>query len=154
MLYEIGEINPSLVSEYIKDFIELMSHKNNRMIWGTLHALDAIALEKPKEIYSHLTKIIKAADEGSVITRDHAVNIIIKLCSFKQYFNNCFSLYIEQLKKSPENQFPTYAENAVHLINEKNKIIFLKVLSSRLDGIETPTKKRRVEKLIKKLGAD
>ena len=85
VLYEIGEINPSLVSDYIKDFIELLSHKNNRMVWGTMHALDAIALENPKEIYSHLTKIVKAADEGSVITRDHVVNIIIKLCGFKQY---------------------------------------------------------------------
>lgn len=152
VLYEIGEINPSLISDYIKDFVELMNHKNNRMIWGTMHALDAITLEKPKEIYAILTKIIKAADEGSVITRDHAVSIIIKLCGFKQYFNNCFSLYIEQLKKSPENQFPSYAEKAMHLVDDKNRAVYLKTLAGRIGDIESETKKKRVEKVIKKLG--
>lgn len=151
VLYELGEINPSLISEYVSELVELIDHKNNRMIWGTMHALDTITSENPKVIYSFLPKIIKAADEGSVITRDHAVAILIKLSKTKQYSDNCFSLLIEQLKKCPTNQLPKYAEDAMPLFNEKNKNTFLKTLSGRLNDIETESKRKRVEKVIKKL---
>jgi hypothetical protein len=43
-----------------------------------------------------------------------------------------------------------YAENAVQIINDKNKNKFIKVLNTRLDDIEKDTKKKRVEKVIKK----
>lgn len=152
VLYEIGESKPALIAGYAKDFVALLTHKNNRLQWGAMHALDAITSENPKEIYSSLTKIIAAADNGSVITKDHAVNILIKLCSFKQYADNTFSLLIEQLLNSLTNQLPMYAERAMPIINEKNKTLFIKTLAARLDDIEKDTKRKRVEKVIKKVG--
>lgn len=57
----------------------------------------------------------------------------------------------EQLKKCPTNQLPMYAENAIAIVNDNNKALFIKTLSSRLSDIEKDTKRKRVEKLIKKL---
>lgn len=151
VLYEIGELKPALISHYAHIFIELLSSKNNRMQWGAMHAVDAITLEDPKTIYSSLTKIIDSADKGTVITRDHAVRILVKLCSIKSYYNNSFDLLIEQLKRCPDNQLPMYAENSFHIVNEKNKNNYLKSLSGRLVGIKSETKKKRVEKVIKKV---
>lgn len=151
VLYEIGLINPSLISDHSGIFIELLTNKNNRLQWGAMHALDAITLEDPETIYSGLSKIIDSADKGSVITKDHAVNILIKLCSLKQYAEASFSLLNEQILNSPGNQLPMYAEKALPVITEKNKNIFIKTLSSRLDEIEKETKRKRVEKVIKKL---
>jgi hypothetical protein len=37
------------------------------------------------------------------------------------------------------------------IINEKNKLLFIKTLSSRLDEIEKDTKRKRVEKVISKV---
>lgn len=152
VLYEIGERKPALIAAYAKDLIELLTHKNNRLQWGAMHALDAITLEDAKTIYSSLSKIISAADSGSVITRDHAVNILIKLCSVKQYADNAFSLLTEQLLNSPTNQLPMYAERAMPIINENNKTIFIKTLTARLGDIERETGRKRVEKVIKKFG--
>lgn len=150
VLYEVGEQNPSLVSDYAKEFIALLDNKNNRLQWGAMTAINTITLENPKVIYASLVKIIAAADRGSVITKDYGVNILIKLCSLKQYADNAFSLLIEQLLNSPTNQLPMYAEKAMPIINDKNKSLFIKTLTSRLDDIEKDTKRKRVEKVIKK----
>jgi len=150
VLYEIGAINPTLVSEYAKEFIALLDNKNNRLQWGAMTAINTITLENPKVVYGSITKIVAAADKGSVITKDYAVNILITLCSLKPYADNAFSLLNEQLLQSPTNQLPMYAEKAIPIINDSNKKTFIKTLTSRLDDIEKDTKRKRVEKVIKK----
>lgn len=150
VVYEIGELNPALIAGYAKEFIALLDSKNNRLQWGAMTALNTITLENPKLIYASLTKIIEAADKGSVITRDRAVYILVKLCSIKQYAERSFSLLIEQLISSPSNQLAMYAENAIPIITDKNKTLFIKTLASRLPNIEKDPKRKRVEKIIKK----
>src|SRR5437868_386904 len=139
VLYEIGEKKPGLIAGHAKKFIDLLDSKNNRLQWGAMTALNAITPENPKEIFSSLPKIIEAANKGSVITKDYAVNILINLCSTKQYADSAFSLLIEQLVNSPTNQLPMYAEKALPVINDKNKKLFVKALSSRLSDIEKDT---------------
>jgi len=151
VLYEIGEINPTLIADHAKDFISLLEHKNNRLQWGAMIAINSITLENPKLVYASIVKIVEAADKGSVITKDNAVKILIKLCSLKLYATNAFALLNEQLLRSQTNQLPMYAENAIPIINDSNKDIFIKTLTSRLDDIDEDTPKRkRVEKVIKK----
>jgi hypothetical protein len=150
VLYEIGERKPSLIAGYAKNFIELLDNKSNRLQWGAMTAINTITPENPKVTYSAIDKIIEAANRGSVITKDHAVNILINLCSIKQYADNCFSLLIEQLLNSPTNQLPMYAEKVIPVINDKNKDRFIQALTSRLDDIEKDMKRKRVEKVIKR----
>jgi hypothetical protein len=152
VLYEVGEKKPELISKYAKEFVALLDSTNNRLQWGAMTALDAIAALDPKTIYPALGKILDIAEKGSVITRDHAVGILIKLCSVKAYSDYAFTLLIGELKTAPTNQLPMYAENAMPVISDKNKPLFIKTLSSRLDDIEKDTKRKRVEKVIKKLG--
>ena len=151
VLYEVGEQYPTLISGYAKEFIRLLDDKNNRLQWGAMTALDAVATEVPGIIYPALGKIIAIADKGSVITTDHCVSILIKLCSVKQYAGDAFQLLLEQLKSSPTNQLPMYAENAIPIINTGNKSDFIKVLTMRLPDIEKDSKRLRVEKVLKKI---
>ncbi len=151
VLYEIGESKPVLIASYAKEFIALLTHKNNRLQWGGMSALDSITADAPEVIYEALPQIMDAAEKGSVITKDRAVNILIKLCSIKKYADDAFSLLIEQLQVSLTNQLPMYAERAMPIINENNKAIFIKTLTARLGDIESDTKRRRVEKVIKKV---
>ncbi len=152
VLYEIGELQPSLIKEYAKNFIDLLENKHNRIIWGAMHTLDCITLEDPKVIYTNLSKIMDAAEKGSVITKDHAVGILLKLCTIKQYAAHAFVLFIELIKDCPTNQLPMYAENAIGIIGAKNKQLFIKTLQTRLPEIEKETKLKRVEKVIRKIG--
>ncbi len=150
VLYEIGAQEPKLIADYINEFVLQLHSKNNRLQWGAMTALGTITNERPKQIYAMLPTILEAADKGSVITKDHAVNILIKLCATKNYADSVFTLLMEQLLKSHTNQLPMYAERAIPVVNEKNKNLFVKTLSSRLDDIEKETKRKRVEKVIKK----
>jgi len=149
VLYEIGERRPELVSKYYKEFGKLLESKNNRLVWGAMIALDMIATKEPKGVYSLLAGILATADEGSVITKDHAVGILIKLASLKQYADDCEPLLLEQLARSPNNQFPMYAERSFSVINQKNKKRFQKVMNERIDGLEKESQKRRVIKVLK-----
>jgi len=73
-LYEIGEHKPALIGNYYEEFLNLLENKNPRMVWGTMSALSAITLEKPKQIYEALPKILSSVDKSqSVIARDHTV---------------------------------------------------------------------------------
>jgi hypothetical protein len=150
VLYEAGERKPAIIAGYTPTFLDLLSHKNNRLQWGAMTALYAIVKEYPKTIHENLARIVAAADSGSVITKDNVVKILISLCTFKAYASDAFTLLNEQLLNSPTNQLPMYAELAIPVINDDNKGIFVKTLMSRLDDIEKDTKRKRVEKVIKK----
>lgn len=150
-LDELGKLSPKLVAPHIEALLALLNHKNNRLQWGAMSALNAIANEDLKAIYQALPAIIASADKGSVITNDNCVGILIQLCAVKVYTDDAFSLLNERLIKCPTNQLPMYAENALPIINETNKSTFINTLTSRLSEIEKDSKRLRVEKVIKKL---
>lgn len=150
VLYETGERKPALISPFIPVFVALLSHKNNRLQWGGMAALDAIATAKPELIYEVLPAIVASSDNGSVITKDHCISILIKLGALPAYKEDAFTLLIEQLMKAAPNQLPMYAENSLPLIDADNKGLFIKILTARIPDIEKETKQKRVEKVIQK----
>ena len=150
-LYEIGEQEPELIAPYDKEFLALLDHRNNRLVWGAMTALDGIAGTNPKGIYKNLGKILDVAKKGSVITKDHAIGILIKLAKVKAYHDNCMELLLAEFKTAFTNQLPRYAEDTLPVMSDKYKKDFRKVLISRLKDFEAGTKRARLEKVIKKL---
>jgi hypothetical protein len=151
VLYEIGEQKPELIAGCDEEFLSLLTNKNNRLVWGALTALDAIAAINSDGIYKNLKPILAAADAGSVIAKDHAVGILIKLAMNKKYIEKTMPHLFNMLKTSATNQLPMYAENAMPAISDKYKKDFVKILSSRLSEIEKESKQKRVEKVIKNM---
>lgn len=152
VLYEAAERNVTLILPHISEFVALLSSKNNRLQWGAMTALYQISKHTPKEIHTVLTPIVAAADKGSVITTDNAVLILVELCGNPAYASDAFPLLSEQLLKSPVNQLPMYAEKSLPIINAGNKSRFLEILTSRLPEIDKESKRKRVEKVFKKIG--
>lgn len=150
VLYEIGERKAELIGEYADEFLSLFQSKNNRLQWGAMTALDKITSVAPDKIYSNIEKIMLAAESGSVITKDHAVEILIKLCSDKKYSDKAFPFLMKELKKSLPNQLAMYAERSMPVIDKKHKDEFVKVLKMRVKDIEKDSKKKRIEKIIKR----
>ncbi|WP_276134476.1 hypothetical protein [Polluticoccus soli] len=151
VLYEIGTIDPLLIAPHYEAFIKLLNSKNNRLVWGAMTALDAMTDAAPKEVFANLSAIMDAADKGSVITKDHSIGILIKLAGHKAYADDCTTLLLDQLKNSLPNQLPMYAENALPAIGTKYKEQFWKILESRLDDMEKESKRKRIEKVLKKI---
>ena len=150
-LDEIGKLRPKLVAEHIDALLALLTHKNNRLQWGAMSTINAIANENLAAVYHALSLIITSADKGSVITNDHCVGILVKLCAKKEYADDAFSLLNERLLKSPTNQLPMYAEMTFPIINAQNSAVFIRTLTTRLPEIEKDTKRKRVEKILKKI---
>jgi HEAT repeat protein len=151
VLYEIGEAKPQLIATYANNFVELLDSKNNRLQWGAMTALNTIASASPDIVFGALAKLAAVADKGSVITRDNYVSILTKLCTVDTYSNDAFALLHEQFLISPTNQLPMYAENADGIIDEAHKPIFIKTLTDRLSEFDKESKRKRVEKVLKKL---
>lgn len=151
VLYEIGEAKPGLIAPYAKNLVELLDSKNNRLQWGAMTALNTIAAENPAIVFGALAKLAAVADKGSVITRDNYVSILTKLCSVDTYKNDAFDLLHEQFLISPTNQLPMYAENAMGVIDAGHAPVFFKTLAARLSEFDKESKRKRVEKVLKKL---
>lgn len=151
VLYEVGATNPTLIAGYFREFGNLLESKNNRLVWGAMTALDSIALAAPKGVYGFLARILDEAKSGTVITRDHAVGILTKLGTLRQYSDECVPLLIEELAVCPNNQFPMYAEMSLQVATDKNRKALQRVMTSRLEGLEKQSQKRRVAKALKRL---
>ncbi len=151
VLYEIGAANPKLIAAYAPDFIGLLTHKDNRLQWGAMTALQSVTLENPKLIFERLPEILAAAEKGTVITKDNLMALLLKLLTLSEYTDDAFALLNEQLLKSLENQLPMYAENASVVIPAKYKTALAQTLQSRINDIGKDSKKARVQKVINKL---
>lgn len=152
VLYEIGERKPELIAPHVQAFVDLLVHKNNRLQWGAMAALDSLTPVAAKPVFAALDRILAAADKGSVITKDHAVNILIRLTEMAPYRSSAFPLLLEQLLTCPPNQLPMYAERSLSAIPAGDRVRFKEVLQTRLPDLDKESKRKRVEKVLKKLG--
>jgi hypothetical protein len=152
-LYEAGEQDPKLIAPHADVFIKLLDNKNNRMVWGAMTALSACAPLVAPKLYKVIARIVDIADKGSVITRDHAVNILVSLSAHKEYAPDTLPLLLEQILAAPVNQMPTYAEKTLTVVDAAHKQQLLDVIRTRLPDIEGEAKLKRLEKVIRKLSA-
>ena len=151
VLYEVGEKNPNLLAPHVQVFIQLLKSKNNRLVWGAMSALDAVATAKTDELYQNLTVILDAAARGSVITKDRANKILVQLARVPAYTPDALTLLIDQLKDAPLNQLPSYAEQTATVVTPSFKSELVRVLQVRLPEVEQESKRKRLEKVLKKL---
>lgn len=151
VLYEIGERNPKLIRAYADDFLNLLTSSNNRLVWGTMTALNTIAEEVPSAIFTQIDKVISAYKNGSVITIDNSMSVFAKVCmADKRYEVAIFPMLLEHLRTCRAKEIPQHAERISICINSDNKTEFLKVLEERKDELST-SQLKRVQKLIKDL---
>ena len=152
-LYEAGELAPELIAPHADTFIQLLDSTNNRMVWGAMTALSACAPLVAPRLYKVIARIVDIADKGTVITRDHAVNILVSLSAHKAYAPDALPLLLEQILAAPVNQMPTYAEKTATVIDAAHKEQLLDVIRKRLPDIEGDAKLKRLAKVMKKLSA-
>jgi hypothetical protein len=150
-LYEVGEREPKLISDYVDEFAALLTNKNQRLVWGAVTALDMAASANPEGVHAHLKAILKAAEGESVIARDHAVNILAKLCA-AGHTKKCLPILFEIIRTCPVNQLPSYSERAAEVVTDKERANLASLVSDRLpEAKQYPAKQKRMEKVLRKL---
>jgi len=151
VLYEIGYLKPSLITEYTPDFLALLKNKNNRMVWGAMIALATVADKKPGEIYSKLENVTAALEKGSLITVVWGIKALAKVAAAdKSCKQKIFPLLAAQLKKCIPRDVPMHAESILPAIDAENKQEFLSILEARKPEM-TASQLTRLKKVIKDL---
>lgn len=151
VLYEIGYLEPKFIEKFANVFLELLSHKDNRLQWGAMTALAEISKVNPEFVFENLNQIIQTANEGSVITKDQAFNILVELAKIDKYYHKAFSLINEQLMIAPNNQFPKYVEQTFTIFKPEDKEVFIKTIELKIVNIEVESKRKRTDKILQKL---
>ena len=153
VLYEIGERDAEFLYPHTSIFLQLLHHKDNRMIWGAMSALARIARSHPEPLAKNLVSILAAMDSGSVITRDNGVSILAAVAGLKKHHKDAMDLLLEQIEKAPVNQVPMYAEKMAGAISQPYVKKLISMLKERHDVWAIDSKARRLDKLIRTLQA-
>lgn len=150
-LYETAYIKPEMIADYYSNFLDLLTSKNNRMVWSGMIALLIITDLKPKEIFSSLDLIMETVKNGSVITIDCGVGILAKLNKHKEFFDTIDPLLIDQLWRCPIKQLPQYLEKSVISITNLNKEIYQNIIETRKPECDKSSQLKRLDKVLKNI---
>ena len=151
VLYEIGERNPALVSEYANDFLSALYSKNNRLVWGSMTALAKISEIASESIYEEIRAVISAYENGSTITVDNSISVFAGLCKANDdYAKDVLPILINHLEKCRPKEVPQHAERASICFSSENADAFIEVLEKRNTHL-VASQQARIKKLLKKL---
>ena len=149
VLYEVGAIEPSLITAYTEDFVNCLRSKNNRLAWGGMTALASVAKADPDSVFKHLDAIKKAKETGSVITVDHAISTLAHTAAANKKYNQAiFPYLLQHLAGCRPKEVPQHAEKSIPVVDGSNKVEFIKVLEKRMEDL-SGSGLSRVKKVIK-----
>ena len=149
VMYELGYLAPDLIAEYVDDFLKLLKHRNNRMVWGGMIALSTVADLKAAEIFPHIGEIVQVMEKGSVITMDNGIKVLGLVASQKDdYRKAIFPILLDHLKTCRPKEVPQHAEKSLPSVTAGNKSDFIQVLEGRLEDM-TASQAARLKKIIK-----
>ncbi len=149
VLYEVGMINPDLISPYYGDFLKLIQSRNNRLVWGAMIALSTIADLQADALFPHIELIMKVTKNGSVITTDGGIKTLGLIGSAKpEYRKAVFSFLLEHLKTCRPKEVPQHSESSLPAVDAGNRKEFIAVLQERMEDLSS-TGLVRVKKVIR-----
>jgi hypothetical protein len=149
VLYELGHLAPELIADYTGDFLSLLKHPNNRMVWGGMIALSTVADLKAAEIFPHVDEIVQVMEKGSVITMDNGIKVLALVASQKdEYRKVIFPILLVHLKTCRPKEVPQHAEKSLPAVTAGNKSDFVHVLEKRLEDMSA-SQAARLKKIIK-----
>lgn len=152
VLYETGYLKPELIAEYADDFIRLLGSRNNRAVWGAMLALSVIACLRADTMFENLDRILKAMEEGSVITVDNGVKVLASTASVKaDYRQRILPYLLEHLKTCRPKEVAQHAESILPAVDPKSREAFIRILEDR-EKMLTAAQQARLRKIYKALG--
>ena len=151
VLYEIGYLEPGLIADYGDDFLKLLKSKDNRMVWGAMIGLAAIADRCPNEIWAQIDDVIRITESGTVITLVWGMRVLAKVAAAdKEYKEKIFPFLLKQIQACIPRDVPTHAESILCAVDQKNKRELLSILEARRPEL-TPAQLTRFKKVLKQI---
>jgi hypothetical protein len=152
VLYEIGYRDPKLIAAYAPSFVDLLSSRNNRLVWGSMIALSTIAVIAPDTLFAHVAVIQQAIEHGSVITVDNGIKTLARIAASDEAYNHAiFPALLRHLATCRPKDVPQHAESIVVAVNTRNKSAFIAAIEQRLTGLPA-SRVTRLRKVLKAVG--
>jgi hypothetical protein len=143
VLYEIGYINPHLITKYAETFIKLLDSKTNRMVWGAMIALSTIAEHAPEEIWPHCEKIKELIETGTVITNVWGVKTLINLSKAgDKYYAELIDDLLRLQKECRNVDFAKRAEDMWGVIRPEHRAAYQEILIERKPSLSKSAQAR------------
>jgi hypothetical protein len=132
VLYEIGERRPELIAPHAGVFLDTLSSKNNRLVWGAMTALGTIAGQVTDRIWPRIDEVIRANDAGSVITQDWGIRVLTAVAAHDPtYAQRLFPYLLQFLEACIPRDLPKHTESILPAVTAANRDRFLTVLRAR-----------------------
>jgi len=143
VLYEVGYLEPDLITSYVGDFIRLLRNRDNRLVWGGMLALSTVAPVAADALDPHVREIQGAMQRGSVITKDAGVLTLAGIASTsEERRKEIFPFLLRHLQTCRPKDVPQHAEKTLVAVSAENKDEFIEVLRKRLDDMSSAQAKR------------
>ncbi len=153
VLYEVGSLQPDLIAPYTAEFVRLLHSRNNRLVWGAMTALGAVADKKADDLWSQIDVILDVTQRGSVITQDWGIRVLAAVSAKDKTYERRILPYLKTvLQKCRPKDFPRHAESCMSAVNAENYTEILPILEARMRYLN-PSEVKRVEKVIRKISA-
>ena len=155
VLYEIGSLTPGLIEPYIDEFVQLLTSRDNRMVWGGMTALGALATTRADAMVRYIDAIIDATEHGSVITQDWGVRVLADIAaadssSADRVAERVVSFLQIFLKECPPKDLPRHAESVLPAVSESNRAAFESIITTRRDAL-TPAQAKRLDLVLRQM---
>ena len=149
VLYEVARRKPELVVVYTADFINGLSSKNNRLVWGSMTALAHSAFMAAPTIYQRLDEVIAAYRQGSVITIDNSISVFAALCQADpSYTQKILPVLLNHFEHCRAKEIPQHAERLANSLTTTAKKEILKIIESRYSELSV-SQSNRLKKILK-----
>jgi len=136
VMYEIGRIDPQLITPYAAEFIKFLKSKHQNMVQGAITALAEIAKVSPDFIFKHLAEIKRIKETGSDIAVDKSISALAHTAAANEdYSETIFPYLLQHLLSCHHKVVPEHAERMLPAVNETNKTEFIKILKKRQDNL-------------------
>jgi hypothetical protein len=136
VMYELGRVDPNLITPYAADFIKFLKSKHQNMALGAITALMEISKVKPDFIFKHLDEIKKVAETGSDLDVDRSILALAHTAAADaEYSKSIFPYMLQHLLSCHHKHVPERAEKILVAVNEDNKIDFVRTLKKRLEAL-------------------
>jgi hypothetical protein len=148
-LYEVGYLKPELVAEYAAEFLRLLRDRLNRMVWGALLALATIAPLRADDLYKQRQRVLDALAEGSVITVDNGVKVLVAAAD-DAHRAELLPYLFQPLQTCRPKDVPPHAEAIVRAVDAAHWDACVAVLERRL-AVMNATQAARLRRVIRQV---
>lgn len=152
VLGTLSALCPARLLPHLDALVGLLGARDNRLIWGAAQAILPLAQLAPDRVRPHIGALLDAEARSTVVTRDHVMRILAVLHHAAPGPETRTPM-LDLLAHAPINQLPIYAELSLEALHSPaERAEWARILRLRLEDLMPQSKRRRLEKALRKAG--